>query len=163
MDIGGGVKSDPGVPAVVVIHELADEQPRRRQRVEPRRRASLPDTVHAEHLGHQIHRQLGGFTNPRISPRVDQRGGRAKYMYGATATGGTIRLMEKTTLYLPDDLRSAVKRAAAQQGISEAEIIRQSIRQVVGDTRPRPRGGLFLSGQPIARKADEALAGFGER
>lgn len=71
--------------------------------------------------------------------------------------------MEKTTVYLPDDLRSAVKRAAAQQGVSEAEVIRQSIRQVVGGARPRARGGLFRSGQPIARKADEALAGFGER
>lgn len=71
--------------------------------------------------------------------------------------------MEKTTLYLPDDLRSAVKSAAAQQGVSEAEIIRQSIRRAVGDSRPRPRGGLFRGGQSIARHADEALVGFGDR
>lgn len=71
--------------------------------------------------------------------------------------------MEKTTLYLPDELKSAVKRAAAQQGVSEAEIIRQSIRRAVGDSRPKPRGALFRSEQPIARHADEALAGFGER
>lgn len=71
--------------------------------------------------------------------------------------------MEKTTLYLPDDLKSAIKRTAAQQGVSEAEIIRHSIRHMVGDARPRPRGGLFSSGQPIARQADELLAGFGER
>jgi hypothetical protein len=36
--------------------------------------------------------------------------------------------MEKTTVYLPDDLKAAVKRAAAQQGVSEAEVIRASIR-----------------------------------
>lgn len=71
--------------------------------------------------------------------------------------------MEKTTLYLPDELKLAVKRAAAQQGVSEAEIIRQSIRHMVGNARPRPRGGLFSSGQPIARRANELLAGFGER
>jgi metal-responsive CopG/Arc/MetJ family transcriptional regulator len=71
--------------------------------------------------------------------------------------------MEKTTLYLPDDLKSAIKGAAAQQGVSEAEIIRRAIRQVVGDVRPRPRGSLFSSGQPIARRADELLSGFGER
>jgi metal-responsive CopG/Arc/MetJ family transcriptional regulator len=71
--------------------------------------------------------------------------------------------MEKTTLYLPDDLKSAIKKAAAQQGVSEAEIIRQAIRQVVSDVRPRPRGSLFSSGHPIARRADELLAGFGER
>lgn len=79
------------------------------------------------------------------------------------ATGGTIYSMEKTTLYLPDDLKVAIKRAAAQQGVSEAEIIRQSIRQSVGDSRPRPRGGLFSGAQSIARDADELLDGFGER
>ena len=71
--------------------------------------------------------------------------------------------MEKTTLYLPDDLKAAVKRAAARKQISEAEVIRQSIRQVVGAVRPRPRGGLFSSGHPIARRTDELLSGFGER
>jgi Ribbon-helix-helix protein, copG family len=71
--------------------------------------------------------------------------------------------MEKTTLYLPDDLKAAVKRAAAQEQISEAEVIRQSIRQVVCAVRPRPRGGLFSSGHPIARHTDELLSGFGER
>lgn len=71
--------------------------------------------------------------------------------------------MGKTTVYLPDDLRVAVKRAAAQQGVSEAEVIRESIRRAVGGDRPRPRGGLFSSGQPIARQDEELLAGFGER
>ncbi|MGH3449052.1 MAG: CopG family transcriptional regulator [Nocardioidaceae bacterium] len=71
--------------------------------------------------------------------------------------------MEKTTIYLPDDLKTAIKRAATLQGVSEAEVIRQSIRQVVGDVRPQPQGGLFSGGRPIARNADELLAGFGER
>lgn len=71
--------------------------------------------------------------------------------------------MEKTTLYLPDDLKAAIKLAATRQGVSEAEVIRQSIRADLGDVRPRPNGALFSSGQPIARNADELLAGFGER
>ena len=71
--------------------------------------------------------------------------------------------MEKTTLYLPEDLKSAVKRAAAERGVSEAEIIRESIRMSVGGVRPRARGALYSSGQPIARDAEEMLAGFGER
>lgn len=71
--------------------------------------------------------------------------------------------MKKTTLYLPDGLKAAIKRAAAQRGVSEAEVIRQSIGETVGSVRPRPRGGLFSSGQPIAREADELLDGFGER
>ncbi|MHB8289759.1 MAG: ribbon-helix-helix domain-containing protein [Acidimicrobiales bacterium] len=71
--------------------------------------------------------------------------------------------MEKTTLYLPEDLKAGVKRAAAERGISEAEIIRESIRGSVGGVRPRARGALYSSGQPIARDAEEMLAGFGER
>ena len=71
--------------------------------------------------------------------------------------------MEKTTLYLPAGLKAAVKRAAAERGVSEAEIIRESIRVSVGGVRPRPRGGLYSSGQPIARGAEEMLAGFGDR
>ena len=43
--------------------------------------------------------------------------------------------MEKTTLYLPEDLKVAVKRAAAERGVSEAEIIRESIRVSVGGVR----------------------------
>ncbi|MFN8518655.1 MAG: CopG family transcriptional regulator [Chloroflexota bacterium] len=71
--------------------------------------------------------------------------------------------MDKTTVYLPPDLKAAVKVAARRQGISEAEVIRQSIQAAVGDERPRPRGGLFASGDPIARDADAHLRGFGER
>jgi len=71
--------------------------------------------------------------------------------------------MDKTTIYLPADLHSAVKRAARQRGISEAEVIRDSIRNAVGAERPRPNGGLFASGAPIAREADDHLSGFGER
>lgn len=72
-------------------------------------------------------------------------------------------VMEKTTLYLPDELKAAVKRAAIDRGVSEAEVIRESLRSTVGQRRPRPRGGLFASGAPVAREADEHLAGFGER
>ena len=71
--------------------------------------------------------------------------------------------VEKTTLYLPENLKVAVKRAAAERGVSEAEIIRESIRVSVGGVRPRPRGALYSGGQPTARYAEELLAGFGER
>jgi Ribbon-helix-helix protein, copG family len=71
--------------------------------------------------------------------------------------------VEKTTLYLPPDLKAAVKRVASERGISEAEVIRESLRSTVGHRRPAPRGGLFASGAPIARLADQHLAGFGER
>ena len=71
--------------------------------------------------------------------------------------------MDKTTIYLPAELRSAVKRTARRRGVSEAEVIRDSIRSAVGAERPRPQGGLFASGSPVAREADDHLSGFGER
>ena len=71
--------------------------------------------------------------------------------------------MEKTTVYLPDDLKAAVKRVARRRGVSEAEVIRESIRAEVGGDKPRPRGGLYSGSEPIARRVDEILDGFGER
>ncbi len=70
--------------------------------------------------------------------------------------------MDKTTIYLPAELKSAIRRAARRRGISEAAVIRNSIRSAIGDERPRPRGGLLASGAPIAREADRHLPGFGE-
>lgn len=78
-------------------------------------------------------------------------------------TGGTMYGMKKTTLYLPDDLRRAVKSASAREGVSEAEVIRGAIRKAVGGGRPRPTGALYASGKPIARDAEILLDGFGER
>lgn len=71
--------------------------------------------------------------------------------------------MEKTTVYLPDDVKAAVKRASRQRGVSEAGVIRDSIRLVVGGAQPRPRGSLYSGSEPIARRSEEFLAGFGER
>jgi hypothetical protein len=76
-------------------------------------------------------------------------------MYGA---------MNKTTIYLPDDLRSGLKRLATETGRSEADIIREGIRLALAErTRPKPRGGIFDSGLPdLAQRVDEYLAkGFG--
>ena len=72
-------------------------------------------------------------------------------MYGMT---------HKTTIYLPDDLKSAIEREARRRGCSEAKVIRDAVSEAVG--RPRPRPGL-LDGEPLADRVDELLAGFGER
>jgi hypothetical protein len=71
--------------------------------------------------------------------------------------------VEKTTVYLSLELKTAIKRVARRRGMSEAEVIRDSIRRAVGDDTPRPRGGLFASGAPFARQADDHLTGFGEQ
>ncbi len=72
--------------------------------------------------------------------------------------------MDKTTVYLPLELKTALRRVAIRRGVSEAEVIRDSLRRAVAEEdRPRPRGGLFASDTLIARTVDEHLRGFGER
>lgn len=73
--------------------------------------------------------------------------------------------MEKTTVYLPDELKRALRRAARSTGRSEADLIREGIGLVAGTHRiAEPRLPLFESGQPdLADRVDEELDGFGER
>jgi len=70
--------------------------------------------------------------------------------------------VEKTTVYLPEELKRALKDSARREGVSEATLIREAIRQRVSPERPRPRGALFR-GESLARRVDELLEGFGER
>jgi plasmid stability protein len=71
--------------------------------------------------------------------------------------------MRKTTVYLPDDLKFALGRVAAEKGRSEADLIREAIRDLVRDSEPpRPRVPLFSSGDPtLTERVDEELRGFG--
>lgn len=73
--------------------------------------------------------------------------------------------MRKTTVYLTDDLKRALRRAAKSTGRSEAELIREGIGLVTGTHRiAEPRLPLFESGKPdLAERAEELLAGFGDR
>ncbi len=75
--------------------------------------------------------------------------------------------MLKTTVYLPEDLKASLQRLAAEQGRSEAEIIRESIRAVVGDCPPpKPKVPLVtqaLGDSTAAERVDELLDGFGAR
>lgn len=72
--------------------------------------------------------------------------------------------MRRTTVYLPDELKSALERAAAATGRSEAELIREGVAHVAGQApRPRPQLPLFDSGDPtLAERVDELLDGFGQ-
>jgi hypothetical protein len=73
--------------------------------------------------------------------------------------------MEKTTVYLSEDLKRALRRSAKSTGRSEAELIREGIGLVTGTHRiAEPKLPLFSSGQPdLAERVDELLHGFGER
>jgi len=44
--------------------------------------------------------------------------------------------VEKTTVYLPAELKTALRRSALRRRVSEAEVIRDAIRQAVGNERP---------------------------
>ncbi len=72
-------------------------------------------------------------------------------MYGMT---------QKTTVYLPDDLKLAIEREALRRRCSEAQVIRDAVAAAVA--RPRPNAAL-IDGEPIAARVDELLNGFGER
>lgn len=73
--------------------------------------------------------------------------------------------MRKTTVYVPDRLKSQLARAAEESGRSEADLIREGIELVSGRLAGAdPRLPLFASGDPqLAERVDEHLAGFGER
>jgi hypothetical protein len=73
--------------------------------------------------------------------------------------------MQKTTVYLPDDLKRALARVAARRGISEAELLREALRKLTTDAGPpKPRLPLFNSRRPgLAENLDKALSEFGEQ
>ena len=80
------------------------------------------------------------------------------------ATYGTMGGMRKTTVYLSDDLKAALQRAARTSDRSEADLIREGIRLVSEQRGAPPRLPLFESGVPVlAERVDDHLTGFGER
>jgi plasmid stability protein len=88
----------------------------------------------------------------------------ASYLLGSSSTYGILYGMQRSTVYLPEELKNALRRTAAATGRSEAELIREGVRRVTRDVVPRPRVGVFDSGIPdLAENADLHLEGFGER
>jgi predicted transcriptional regulator len=69
-------------------------------------------------------------------------------------------MSQKTTVYLPDDLKAAIESEARRRGLSEAEVIRQAIAESV--RRPRPQAAI-VDGETFAERTEELLSGFGER
>jgi len=72
--------------------------------------------------------------------------------------------MEKTTVYLPDELKRALERAAQIEKRSEADLIREGISHVTARHQvAEPTLPLFSSGTgDLASRVDELLEGFGE-
>jgi predicted transcriptional regulator len=73
--------------------------------------------------------------------------------------------MKKTTIYLPDDLKKQVEKAARTTGKREAQVIRDAIFTATFETNaPTPRVPLTergLGDPTIAENVDELLERFG--
>jgi len=86
--------------------------------------------------------------------------------FSSSALDNNMYGMKKTTVYLPDELKAQLERVAGTSGRSEAELMREAVRQLVrNSTPPKPRLPLFESSDPtLAERVDEELArGFRER
>jgi predicted DNA-binding protein len=75
--------------------------------------------------------------------------------------------MVKTSVYLPDDLKSRLARAAQASGESEATIIRSALEQWLATMLRTASASAMLGsidfGDPdFARSADKHLRGFGD-
>ena len=66
--------------------------------------------------------------------------------------------MTRTTVHLPNDLKAALKRAAAATGNSQAALIREAIVRITGNAAaPRPKLPLFDSRAPDLADQPTAL------
>lgn len=70
--------------------------------------------------------------------------------------------MNKTTIYLPDDLKRSLEREAKRRGIAEAALVRSALEDKLRSSAPRPTPGIIAGRESIAERVDELLAGFGE-
>ncbi len=71
--------------------------------------------------------------------------------------------VKRTTIYLPEDLKSSLARAAHEEGRTEADLIREGLETFLRSRHAEPRLPLFTSGKTdLAENVDELLAGFGD-
>ncbi len=72
--------------------------------------------------------------------------------------------MQKTTVYLPEELDLRLEAEAAAEGVSKAELIRRGVTRLLDETARRPRSKplpVFDSGRP--RSAEELGRDVGEQ
>jgi hypothetical protein len=71
--------------------------------------------------------------------------------------------VKRTTIYLSEDLKSSLARAAHEEGRTEADLIREGLETYLRSRHAEPRLPLFTSGKAdLAENVDELLAGFGD-
>ena len=79
---------------------------------------------------------------------------------------GTTYGMKKTTLYLPDELKKKIEKAAKEEDKPEASVIRDALDSALEARQPpRPRiplPGVRLGDPTIAERAGDLMDGFGK-
>ncbi|MDO5673075.1 MAG: CopG family transcriptional regulator [Actinomycetaceae bacterium] len=70
--------------------------------------------------------------------------------------------MNKTSIYLPDDLKQSLSQEAKRTGQSEAALIRKALMAALPTRKPKPTPGIFAGKESVAERADELLTGFGQ-
>jgi len=99
--------------------------------------------------------QTGARSNqPAVPSTVPLVAGTYGIMYG----------VRRTTIYLPDELKTELSRAAREEGRTEADLVREGVELLLRAREPEPRLPLFEGGKSdLADNVDKLLAGFGER
>lgn len=74
-------------------------------------------------------------------------------------------MLKKTSIYLDEDLDHGLARKAAEEGVTKAELIRQTLSNAVEKPRrPKPKGiGIIKNGpSDLSVNTEKYLDGFGE-
>ena len=83
----------------------------------------------------------------------------------AGATYGIIYGVKRTTIYLPEEMKTAIEWEAARRGVTEAEVIRDAVRNHLSEAvTPMHDLPVFAEGfgVEIATRVDELLEGMAD-
>lgn len=111
-------------------------------------------------------READQLSSKNLCFKRDLEGGASTSREAESSMYGRVYGMQKTTVYLPEDLKASLERVALETERSVAEIIREALRKAVDESRkPRPRvplTGEGLGDPTAALRVDELLReGFG--
>lgn len=67
--------------------------------------------------------------------------------------------VKRTTVYFPDDMKTAIEREAARRGVTEAEVIRTAVARELSSAPRRRITPVFSEGlgEDVAGRVDELL------
>lgn len=80
-------------------------------------------------------------------------------------TYGIMYGVKRTTVYFPEEMKTAIEREAARRGVTEAEIIRAAVRAALPERQRRRRITPAIPegvGEDIAGRVDELLANMAD-